>query len=255
MGGLDDRGARLRTRRRPLAVRGLRLRPPGARLPRDRRALLPRHRVAQGEGTTGPRAARLGPRLGRLQRRPARLRQGHPPGPALLVRRRGPPRRAPRPRRRPDHGLRAAGQGRGGSADRGFGRYRGSLVARNAGGTLQVINALGIQGYVKGVVASEVPSSWPAQALRAQAVVARSYGLATARGGAFDHYADTRSQVYGAAPRRRRRPTGPSLRRRTGSSPIAASRRSPTTSRPPAGEPRARSSAFRRGRGSPTCGP
>jgi stage II sporulation protein D len=78
----------------------------------------------------------------------------------------------------------------------GFGRYRGSLVARNAGGRLQVINALGVQGYVKGVVASEVPSSWPAQALRAQAVVARSYGLATARGGAFDHYADTRSQVY-----------------------------------------------------------
>jgi stage II sporulation protein D len=28
-------------------------------------------------------------------------------------------------------------------------------------------------------------------------VVARSYGLATSRGGAFDHYADTRSQVYG----------------------------------------------------------
>ena len=79
----------------------------------------------------------------------------------------------------------------------GFGRYRGSVVARNAGGTLQVLNALGVQGYVKGVVASEVPSSWPAQALRAQAVVARSYGLATARGGAFDHYADTRSQVYG----------------------------------------------------------
>ena len=78
----------------------------------------------------------------------------------------------------------------------GFGRYRGSLVARNAGGTLQVINVLGIQGYVKGVVASEVPTSWPEQALRAQAVVARSYELATARS-AFDHYADTRSQVYG----------------------------------------------------------
>jgi hypothetical protein len=89
--------------------------------------------------------------------------------------------------------------GRAGAGVRigGFGRYRGSLVARNAGGTLQVMNALGVQGYVKGVVAGEVPSSWPAQALRAQAVVARSYGLATARGGAFDHYADTRSQVYG----------------------------------------------------------
>ena len=79
----------------------------------------------------------------------------------------------------------------------GFGRYRGSLVARNDDGRLLVINRLGLEGYVRGVVANEVPSSWPVQALRAQAVVARSYGTATERGGAFDHYADTRSQVYG----------------------------------------------------------
>jgi stage II sporulation protein D len=79
----------------------------------------------------------------------------------------------------------------------GLGAYRGSLLARNDGGSLQIINAVGAQGYVKGVVANEMPSSWPAQALRAQAVVARSYGLATARSGPFDHYADTRSQVYG----------------------------------------------------------
>ena len=78
----------------------------------------------------------------------------------------------------------------------GLGRYRGKLVARNDGGSLQVINALGLDGYVQGVVANEMPSSWPTQALRAQAVVARSYGLATKRGGPFDHYADTRSQVY-----------------------------------------------------------
>jgi SpoIID/LytB domain protein len=79
----------------------------------------------------------------------------------------------------------------------GFGRYRGKLVARSDGGGLLVINQLGLEDYVKGVVANEVPSSWPKQALRAQAVVARSYGLATERGGSFDHYADTRSQVYG----------------------------------------------------------
>lgn len=78
----------------------------------------------------------------------------------------------------------------------GSGRYRGALVARNDGGALLVINSLGLEAYVKGVVANEVPSSWPRQALQAQAVVARSYGLATSRGGAFDHYADTRSQVY-----------------------------------------------------------
>jgi stage II sporulation protein D len=79
----------------------------------------------------------------------------------------------------------------------GHGRYRGSLVARASSGGLMAINQLPIESYVKGVVANEAPSSWPANALRAQAVVARSYGIATERTGPFDHYADTRSQVYG----------------------------------------------------------
>jgi stage II sporulation protein D len=79
----------------------------------------------------------------------------------------------------------------------GFGHYRGSLVARATGGNILVINQLGSEAYVKGVVPNEVPSSWPAAALEAQAVVARSYGLATAQQGPFDQYADTRSQVYG----------------------------------------------------------
>jgi stage II sporulation protein D len=79
----------------------------------------------------------------------------------------------------------------------GEGRYRGSLVAAASGSGLQVINELGLEDYVKGVVPNEVPTSWPAHALRSQAVVARSYGIATERSGAFDHYDDTRSQVYG----------------------------------------------------------
>jgi stage II sporulation protein D len=79
----------------------------------------------------------------------------------------------------------------------GFGRYRGDLVASVDGGSLLVINSVGVEGYVKGVVPNEMPSGWDQQALRAQAVVARSYGLATKRSGAFDHYDDTRSQVYG----------------------------------------------------------
>ena len=77
------------------------------------------------------------------------------------------------------------------------------LVPRRAssrtedGGDLLVINQLGSEDYVRGVVANESPASWPIDALRAQAVVARTYGLATSRGGVFDQYADTRSQVYG----------------------------------------------------------
>jgi stage II sporulation protein D len=79
----------------------------------------------------------------------------------------------------------------------GKGRYRGSLVAEPAGDGLEVINELRLEDYVRGVVPNEVPTSWPDDALRAQAVVARSYGIATERSGSFDHYDDTRSQVYG----------------------------------------------------------
>src|SRR4051812_43676118 len=80
----------------------------------------------------------------------------------------------------------------------GRGSYRGSLVARAPGGALNAINDVGIEGYVKGVVPNESPASWPADALRAQAVAARSYALASGVGGdGFDVYDDTRSQVYG----------------------------------------------------------
>jgi stage II sporulation protein D len=78
------------------------------------------------------------------------------------------------------------------------GSYRGSLELRpSAGGGLLAVNAVGLDSYLQGVVPGEVPASWPAEALRAQAVAARSYALATDRGGAlFDQYPDTRSQVY-----------------------------------------------------------
>ena len=43
-----------------------------------------------------------------------------------------------------------------------------------------------------------MPDRWPAEALKAQAVVARSYALAAPeQDGDFDLYPDTRSQVYG----------------------------------------------------------
>jgi stage II sporulation protein D len=82
----------------------------------------------------------------------------------------------------------------------GKGRYRGALEVRPTGlrGGLNAINAVGIDDYVRGVVAKESPASWPPEALRAQAVVARSYALSTSKHGpGYDHYDDTRSQVYG----------------------------------------------------------
>jgi stage II sporulation protein D len=75
--------------------------------------------------------------------------------------------------------------------------YRGQIQVVSAGGKLQAINVIGLEAYLYGVVPSEVPTHWPAEALKAQAVVARSYALASRKiGAAFDLYSDTRSQVY-----------------------------------------------------------
>ena len=78
------------------------------------------------------------------------------------------------------------------------GRWRSYLELRPSGaGGLTVVNALGLDNYVRGVIAGEMPASWHAEALKAQAIAARSYALTTDRGGpVFDQYPDTRSQVY-----------------------------------------------------------
>ena len=94
-------------------------------------------------------------------------------------------------------GLRAAGKGTiwiGGTL------YRGALEVvptSSDPGSLNAINAVPIDQYVKGVIPNESPASWPMAALRAQAIAARSYAL-TGRidGNGFDLYEDTRSQVY-----------------------------------------------------------
>lgn len=75
--------------------------------------------------------------------------------------------------------------------------YRG--VFRVTGGkAVRVVNVVGLEQYLWSVVPSEMPDRWPGEALQAQAVVARTYALAhLERGGDFDLYSDTRSQVYG----------------------------------------------------------
>jgi stage II sporulation protein D len=88
----------------------------------------------------------------------------------------------------------------GGRAINGLsdGRYRGTLEVRpGTFGGLVAVNALSLDDYIKGVIVGEMPTSWPQQALQAQAIVARSYALTTDAGGAvFDQYPDTRSQMY-----------------------------------------------------------
>jgi len=75
--------------------------------------------------------------------------------------------------------------------------YRGSFEVSAANGRLRLVNVVALEAYLYGVVPDEMPDDWPIEALKAQAVVARSYALANRRGGDFDLYADVRSQVYG----------------------------------------------------------
>jgi stage II sporulation protein D len=75
--------------------------------------------------------------------------------------------------------------------------YRGTLKV-TGGKSVRVVNLVGLEPYLWGVVPSEMPDRWAAEALEAQAVVARTYALTHLRkGGDFDLYPDTRDQVYG----------------------------------------------------------
>jgi stage II sporulation protein D len=75
--------------------------------------------------------------------------------------------------------------------------YRGQVQVSVANGALRAVNVVGLEAYLYGVVPSEMPRDWLPEALKAQAVAARSYALAVKKTGSwFDLYPDTRSQVY-----------------------------------------------------------
>lgn len=79
-------------------------------------------------------------------------------------------------------------------------KYRGSLLVRSNGGSLTVVNEVGIEEYIEGVLPAEMSNQWPYEALKAQAVVARSFALANLdkfRAQGFDLSDDNRSQAYG----------------------------------------------------------
>ena len=57
--------------------------------------------------------------------------------------------------------------------------YRGVLdIIAHRDGTMTLVNEVNLEDYISGVVTAEMYFYWPAEALRAQAVVARSYTLA-----------------------------------------------------------------------------
>ncbi|HEV7862362.1 MAG TPA: SpoIID/LytB domain-containing protein, partial [Acidimicrobiia bacterium] len=57
----------------------------------------------------------------------------------------------------------------------GVGEYRGLLELRRTAAGVGAVNEVALDDYLKGI--SEAPSSWPAEALRAQAIAARTYLL------------------------------------------------------------------------------
>lgn len=56
--------------------------------------------------------------------------------------------------------------------------YRGKLMIQNKNDRLTIINDVDLEDYIRGVVPSEMPSGWEEEALKAQAIAARSYALA-----------------------------------------------------------------------------
>lgn len=80
--------------------------------------------------------------------------------------------------------------------------YRGEFIIENRGGSLVVVNNVPLEDYILGVVPSEMPSKWSYEALKAQAIAARSYAIANrgkraSRG--YDLKDTPEDQAYGGA--------------------------------------------------------
>ena len=84
------------------------------------------------------------------------------------------------------------------------GNFRGDLEIVEIGGRKAAVNRVSLEDYVKGVLPGEVSPSWPPEALKAMAVVARSYawskldaaGDGRPRNGKYHLLSDVRDQCY-----------------------------------------------------------
>jgi len=66
--------------------------------------------------------------------------------------------------------------------------YRGDLLLVSQGSSLLAVNYVELEAYISSVVGAEVSPSWPMDALKAQAIAARSYALV--------HYIRPASSLY-----------------------------------------------------------
>jgi len=81
-------------------------------------------------------------------------------------------------------------------------RYRGKIQISSSNSSIDIINILNLEDYVKGVLAKEMPLGKDGEnleALKALSVCVRTYAIQKMKAGKiyFDLYADTRDQVYG----------------------------------------------------------
>lgn len=77
------------------------------------------------------------------------------------------------------------------------GRYRGQNVVASQDGKRWTVNQISLEDYTRGTVPGEVPASWEPEALKAMAIVVRSYAWAhLGQKGAFDLVPDVRDQHY-----------------------------------------------------------
>lgn len=75
---------------------------------------------------------------------------------------------------------------------KGYRWYGGFEYRRSTGGNINVINVVALDDYVKGVLPYEMSPVWPLEALKAQAVCARTYALLPSK-----HYSSYRFDVCG----------------------------------------------------------
>lgn len=77
--------------------------------------------------------------------------------------------------------------------------YRGALELRHKGGGLTAVNIVPVDDYLRSVVPEEMPVDWPAEAIKAQSVAARSFALASRgrhAGESYDLCTTTHCQLY-----------------------------------------------------------
>ncbi|MGZ5366249.1 MAG: SpoIID/LytB domain-containing protein [Aeromicrobium sp.] len=83
----------------------------------------------------------------------------------------------------------------------GEARFRGALrsaLPRTGATNRDTINVLSVENYTRGVVSAEMPSSWMPEALKAQSVAARTYGVRSLTPTRYYDICDTTAcQVYG----------------------------------------------------------